>query len=341
MRFDNPIYDHGFVFPDIADFPDVKHERHYMGNGHEEYVSVMKEGIQKGDLHTFERGYQWYMKVPDTKLITKLNTMFEFYKTFEDSKRESSLPSNDIYEDLYENGISYMKIDTTELRDMVDDEIKKLIVLPDWRPPPGQFDRSTQLGQINPDIVKYVNNMFQKLGILNAASKYNKYNGLKVTNVVLHIAKPTDENWKQFLYDCKTITKTTNLHIDPKENVMKAMMYLNDITEDDGPFGYVEKSHRWVYDDLQNIFGRAISTGSYCHNPQTRAAVFQFPKQLRVSHNFGRLLLDGTEEQERLLKQEKLFTSDKGNLCVFDPAGMHRGGICKTGTRIALQILMK
>ena len=24
MRFDNPIYDHGFVFPDIADFPDVK-----------------------------------------------------------------------------------------------------------------------------------------------------------------------------------------------------------------------------------------------------------------------------------------------------------------------------
>ena len=46
-------------------------------------------------------------------------------------------------------------------------------------------------------------------------------------------------------------------------------------------------------------------------------------------------------EQERILKQEKIFTSDKGNLCVFDPAGMHRGGICKTGTRIALQILMK
>ena len=49
-----------------------------------------------------------------------------------------------------------------------------------------------------------------------------------------------------------------------------------------------------------------------------------------------------TEEQERILKEkEKPFTSDKGNLCVFDPAGMHRGGICKTGTRIALQILMK
>ena len=30
MRFDNPIYDHGFVFPDIADFPDIKHEKHYI-----------------------------------------------------------------------------------------------------------------------------------------------------------------------------------------------------------------------------------------------------------------------------------------------------------------------
>ena len=31
MRFDNPIYDHGFVFPDIADFPDVKDEPKYQG----------------------------------------------------------------------------------------------------------------------------------------------------------------------------------------------------------------------------------------------------------------------------------------------------------------------
>ena len=338
MRFDNPIYDHGFVFPDIADFTDILHEKRYTGNGNEEYVSVMKEGIQKNDLHTFERGYQWYMKTPDTKLFNKLNVMFQFYSNFEDSKIENNLPSNKIYEDLYENGISYLNLDIKELRERVDQEIKNLIVLPDWRPPPGQFDRAKQLG---PDIVKLVNEMFQSNGILQGASKYNKGQNLQVKNVVLHIAKPTDENYKQFLYDCKTVTKTTNLHIDPKENVMKAMLYLNDITEDDGPFSYVEKSNRWIYDDLQNIFGRAISTGSYCHTTDSRAVVFQLPKQLRISHNFGRCLLDGSEQQEMILEKEKLFTSDKGNLCVFDPAGMHRGGICKSGTRIALQILMK
>ncbi len=338
MRFDNPIYNHGFVFPDIADFPDVAHEPKYQGNGKEESVSIMKEAIQKNDLNMFQNGYQYYMKDVDTKLFNKLNNMFQFYSNFEDNKIENNLPSNNVYTDLFEQGISYLKLDIKELRDKIDDEIKNLIVLPDWRPPPGQFDRAKQLG---PDIVKLVNDMFQSYGILQGASKYNKGHNLTVRNVVLHIAKPTDENYKQFLYDCKTVTKTTNLHIDPKENVMKAMMYLNDITIDDGPFSYVEKSNRWIYDDLQNIFGRAISTGSYCHTPQSRSTVFQLPKVCRVSHNFGRLLQDDTEEQERILEQEKPFTSDKGNVCVFDPAGMHRGGICKTGTRIALQILMK
>ena len=339
MRFDNPINDHGFVFPDIAEFPDVKHEKRYTGNGNEEHLVKMVDGIKYQNLKDFEIGYQWYMqKRPDTKLFQKLNAMFQFYNNFELSRIETGLPSNKIYEDLFENGISYLKVDVKELQDKLEGEINKLLELPDWRPPPGQFDRAKQL---DVDIIKIVNEMFKSKGILQAATKYNKFKPLEVKNVVLHIAKPTDQNYKQFLYDCKTVSKTTNLHIDPKENVMKAMMYLNDITADDGPFSYIEKSNRWVYDKLQNIFGRAISTGSYCHTPESRAVVFQLPRKLRVSHNFGRLLQDGTEEQERILKQEKLFTSDKGNLCVFDPAGMHRGGICKSGIRIALQILMK
>ena len=71
MRFDNPIYNHGFVFPDIADFPDVAHEPKYQGNGKEESVSIMKEAIQKNDLNMFQNGYQYYMKDVDTKLFNK------------------------------------------------------------------------------------------------------------------------------------------------------------------------------------------------------------------------------------------------------------------------------
>ena len=53
------------------------------------------------------------------------------------------------------------------------------------------------------------------------------------------------------------------------------MLYLNDITSEDGSFSYVEKSNRWVYDDLQNIFGRGpISTGSYCHTTRVKDQLF-------------------------------------------------------------------
>ena len=338
MRFDNPIYDHGFVFPDIADFPDVKDEPKYQGNGNEQSVAIMKEAIQKSDLNMFQNGYQYYMKNVDTKLFNKLNTMFQFYANFEDNRIESNLPTNKIYEDLFENGISYLKVDVKELQSKLENDINILLQQPDWRPPPGQFDRAKQLG---PEYIRLVNDMFNKLGVIQGATKYNKGKQLQVKNVVLHIATPTDQNWKQFLYDCDTTTRTTNLHIDPKEDVIKAMMYLNDITLDDGPFSYVEKSNRWIYDDLQNIFGRAISTGSYCDTPQSRATVFQLPKICRVSHNFGRILLDDDPQQKMIVEKEKMFTSDKGNLCIFDPAGMHRGGICNKGTRIALQILMK
>ena len=226
MRFDNPIYDHGFIFPDISDFPDVIHEPKYQGNGKEESVSMMKEAIQKNDLNMFQNGYQYYMKNVDTKLFNKLNTMFQFYSNFEDDRIESNLPTNKIYEDLFENGISYLKVSTKVLQDKLQDDINNLLNTPDWRPPPGQFDRAKQLG---PEYVRMVNDLFSRIGVLQGATKYNKGKPLQVKNVVLHIAKPTDENWKQFLYDCKTITKTTNLHIDPKENVMKAMIYLNDI----------------------------------------------------------------------------------------------------------------
>ena len=58
MRFNNPIHDHGFVFPDIADFPDVVNEPRYKGNGKEDNLVLIKDGIKNENLKEFERGYQ-------------------------------------------------------------------------------------------------------------------------------------------------------------------------------------------------------------------------------------------------------------------------------------------
>ena len=54
MRFDNPIHDHGFVFPDIAEFPDVLKEERYMGNSDEEHIAKIKDGVKYQNLKDFE-----------------------------------------------------------------------------------------------------------------------------------------------------------------------------------------------------------------------------------------------------------------------------------------------
>jgi hypothetical protein len=339
MRFDNPIYDHGFIFPDLSDFPDVQNE--FRLNDYDPAgLDIIRNSIKTKNLSEFRSGYMKYVKVKDDVLFSKLEHMFNFYSRFKNTRvKMNDISSNNIYEDLYEDGIAFLDLNIEKLKKRVLPFAEKLLETPDWRPPPGKFDRFQQLDN---SFKSEVHKIFEKSGIINAASKYNKGGRkLRVANVVLHIATPTDQNWKQFLYDCKTITKTINTHIDPKEDVMKAMIYLNDVDEDSGPFSYVKKSNRWIYDQSQEIFGRSVTTASYCCDPKSRSAIFQFPKPLRVSYNFGRLLLDNTVEQNRILQDQTVFTNSLGNLCVFDPSGIHRGGVCNTKIRIALQVLMK
>ena len=90
------------------------------------------------------------------------------------------------------------------------------------------------------------------------------------------------------------------------------------------------------------MFGRAITTGSYCDDPLKRKGIFRLPSKLRVSHNFGRVIEDGTETSDALLDAEWKISGEAGTAVLFDPgAGIHRGGICNSKTRVALQILMK
>jgi len=340
MRFDNPIYDHGFVLPDIASFPDVANEPR---NESEDLSDIenLRNSIRNKDMSAFKSGYMKYVKHHDSKLFSKLDQMFNHYCNFPKSRVDmSGIKSNKIYDDLYENGVSFLDLNLDKCKKIVKPYVDELLGREDWRPPPGRMDRLKKMNDT--PLRAEISKIFEESGIINAASKYNKGNRiLKVANVVLHVSTPTDTQWQQFLYDCSTITKTTNMHIDPKEDVIKSMVYLDDVDEDSGPFSYVQKSNRWIHDEVQDVFGRSITTGSYCYTPKVRSAVFQFPKSLRVSFNFGRLLLDNTPEQDRMLNDQTVFTSSLGNVCVFDPAGIHRGAVCNTKNRIALQVLMK
>lgn len=312
------------VLPDLAEFPDFADEPRNITGEMPYIVGPMVEAIETNDYDKFISD----LDLEDVEWVRRLKHFFDFYQTWE----RPDYNVKEMYDGLYvtQHDVGYLK-------DSVQHIIDQLLAQPDHTPEIGRFDRFQQL----PEWCSEVHKLFEQLGIIEMASAYNR-RSMTVANVVLHVAKPTDQNWKQFMQDATTTPKYTNTHIDPKEDVVKAMIYLNDVTTDNGAFHYYKGSNREEIHPVQNIFGRAITTGSYCHNPESRRTVFKLPRGLRVSHNFGRQVLPGSAWESLLDQNLKPVTSEEGNIMVFDPgAGIHQGGICKEGNRLALQILMK
>ena len=93
---------------------------------------------------------------------------------------------------------------------------------------------------------------------------------------------------------------------------------------------------------MERIFAWGTSVGNYCHNPEHRIVANAFPKRYRKNSIIGRLIPDGSELSDFLLAETTEYLSDTATVMIFDPTfGFHRGGICKSGTRINLQVIMK
>ena len=336
MRFDNPIYDHNFTFPDLADFPSLENEYRFDDRiDTVEDIELLKSCIITNDKMQFNNVLSRYTRF-SKRLNKNISKMFDFYTHFENSRSSSSK----LYDtSLLTDGYYTDKLNLEEVIFKLQSTITDLYKIDDWMPPIGTMDRGSK---VSTHVKRIINELLSKSNMLDIASNYlDVGRQLQVGSAYLVVSTPTDNHWKQFLQDTTYISKTTNLHIDPVENQLKVMIYLNDIDQDSGPFSYIPTSNRWVHDPLQNIIGRAVATGNYCNTPEARQEIFKLPKFLRISYNFGRSLTDDNPVQKILLTKEKIFTSTNENVILFDPAGMHRGGICNNKHRVAIQVLLK
>ena len=349
MRFDNPIKKHKlFKMLDISEYSELESEFRQKKRID---LSVLTEKYSEQDLKGFnieldriislslkEKPFSEKEIELSVNWRKKLNEYFYFYHSFKVNSVQ--LKNNRIFDDLFNNGYSFQSINESEisfLKNRLKNTISSLLEKSDWTPPVGIFDRWVWLDDF---YSKYLNNIFKNNGIIEAASAYYNKN-LSVEVVRLTIQRTTDKSPLQFLYDCEKTPKHTNLHMDPKEGVVKAIVYLSKVTEDNCPCNFLPKSNRFIYDPIQNLFARAISTGSFCQSKDSRASIFRLPKKLRVSTNWGRLVKDGSDLEKYLSENLVKLTSDFGNTIVFDPgSGIHNGPIVKKGQRVALQIVM-
>ena len=157
-------------------------------------------------------------------------------------------------------------------------------------------------------------------------------------------------------------SQTVYMHLDADTEMIKGMLYLQDVSEEQGPFRFIQGSPRWKrspcllaihkgFDSVENdVFemepGRLdYKLGYYRPRfklPEYRKNLMTLPPLLRGSTHFGDDILDNSALSSSLLSGEVGFTSPAGMFLLFDgSAGIHRGGQVVRGERWAIQIAMK
>ena len=126
--------------------------------------------------------------------------------------------------------------------------------------------------------------------------------------------------------------RTRYMHIDSALwPPVKVLIYLSEVTPDGGPFRYVEGSHRMATD-----FELMVRKTNDRRN--IRDALFMaLPPPFRMFTLFGDYIDPDGEAARRLLERERAYTSDDGDLILFDFNGVHRGGFVREGHRYMLQ----
>lgn len=173
------------------------------------------------------------------------------------------------------------------------------------------------------------------------------------------------QNWHQSCYDDVGIdtAKTVYMHFDADCGMIKAMLYLQDVGDDDGSFHFVTGSHRWDRPHFATAVQRGFDSASSAEFPLTedgldylagyyrprfklaehRRSLLTLPAALRGSTHFGDDLLDGSHLSDALMEQEHVFTGPAGTVVMFDGShGIHRGGqVGRGGARWAVQIAFR
>jgi hypothetical protein len=134
---------------------------------------------------------------------------------------------------------------------------------------------------------------------------------------------------------------TNYMHVDTSYQLLKFMIYLNEVTEANGPFCYVMGTARLRVGWFEGIVRRAVDrSGLSGYSVPTRQTFLALPKPLRRKCTFGSDLIDGTDAVDALIAAEHRFTSADGDAILFDNHGIHRGALVQEGERQILVVTL-
>ena len=217
---------------------------------------------------------------------TTINSLFKKQPLFEDS----------LTKELYNKGYYVTNVedkDFNELSKIIKEKIKKYF--------PNKTG-DTRLYGIDEES-SLIKEYFHKI-ILNEKKRIKEVSTIK--KLYLHCTMGG------YLEYQKGASSGGGWHRDHHFELFKVMLYLTDVTIDNGPFTYLEKSHSKLSQFLCLLLK------------------FFSKETTRYSNNLVKMI------KFFLRYKQKIFIAKKGTCIVFNSSGLHRGLKIKSGDRLAL-----
>jgi hypothetical protein len=174
-------------------------------------------------------------------------------------------------------------------------------------------------------------------GVMDGARGYLK-RPVEIKHLTLQINDKDDSFHYNKFTDVGLKEPSTNyMHLDTSEQMLKCMIYLNEVSAQNGGFCFVPGSHRlnigWFEGVVRRTNDRAGLSG---YDPAMRRLFTALPAPLRFKCTFGADLLDSDPMTRELAQAERQFTSEDGDVFLFDNLGIHRGALISAGERLVI-----
>ncbi len=178
-------------------------------------------------------------------------------------------------------------------------------------------------------------------GILDGSALYIGRR-MRLAHLVPQTNTPETDFWTARFADCGEPDPACNYcHIDTAWGVTKMLIYLDDVGPANGPFGYAIGTHRISRSIWERLVRKANDhAGLSSTAPERRRLFAALPRPLRKKGAFGADLRDTDAASAVILAAEHWYMSDGANAVLFDPDGIHRGGMVQSGRRRVLGVLL-
>jgi hypothetical protein len=188
-------------------------------------------------------------------------------------------------------------------------------------------------------IYELVERILVSSGLKDAASRYMGIpQKMAMVNLMAYDAQET--HWQNMFDDTEVPDPpTTYWHMDSARRRTKVLIYLNEVTDKNGPFHFVKGSHRLAMGPIEYMVRTANDKSRLDKTDRDHRELFHaLPGYLQKKTEIGNDLSGDDSEVKKLLDAEVKVTTADGNMILFDTDGIHRGGMVEEGERYILQV---